>query len=110
MNLDFVTKTRTGRQVRSATELSGRLDFLLSRLNSKTDPQIRSLIEVVERRLTSVTPPAEEPKAIVAVAEPVPVNDRPVFQEVRSIVKPSESAISYHQPLGLTLLTTLPSS
>jgi hypothetical protein len=103
MNIDWIVRTKRGRQLRSAAELAARMQFLRSRLNSKTDPQIRSLIEVVERRLSCVTPPAEEPKAIVAGAEPAPVNDRPVFQEpARSVAKP----IEYHR---LSMSTVWPS-
>jgi hypothetical protein len=109
MNIDWIVRTKRGRQLRSAAELAARMQFLRSRLNSKTDPQIRSLTEVVERRLTNVTPPVPtgsptepvEPKAIAAAREPV--NDRPLFQEpARSVAQP----IEYHR---LSMTTTWPS-
>jgi hypothetical protein len=101
LDTSFILRTRSGRETHSVKELSWRRDFLKSRLNSKTDPEILALVEVVERRLQHVSPPVEEPKA-VAVAEPVLVNDRPVFQEPARSVAP----IEYHR---LGMVTVWPS-
>jgi len=83
MNLDFVTKTRTGRRTTSPKVLEDRLQFLRTRLNAKSDAHIQALIQRVnkaleERRLTRVdTDPPQENRC----AEQTP-NNEPIPAEV----------------------------